>query len=263
MTNSTHQIHFNDPTCHTIESAGKNYYMQNATINGQDILISSEWFRSEGIKAGMDKKPELMFSTAGKFREALNIIESEAVRQLRMPAELTFGNDGQKDNKSLYKPVYNGPYMYAKLHRDCSFFNSRREAIKKTDLGYGEYRVVVAIRGLYIGSHDENGPRASLHMRIFQIQFREVNVTCLFENATGLLSNASCGTLPNSATPPETPSSIPPQPQQPQQQPSSASKKTRKNAKATLPRQNGGVIEAMQHAPTEALPQDFFGDFNL
>ena len=131
--------------------------------------------------------------------------------------------------------------MYAKLHRDCSYFNSRREAMKEKDLGYGDYRVVVAIRGLYIGSYDGNGPKASLHVRIFQIQYREVSVTSLYENSTGLLSNSSCGTFLNSSTPPETPSTIP---LKPQQQPSTSNKKTRKDAKPALPPQNGAVIEA-------------------
>ena len=260
-----HKIQFSDPVPHVLESVGKTYYMQDATNNGQQIMICSDWFRSDGIKIGLDKKPELMFKTAGRVREALNIIENEAVRQLRMPSELqslVVKNGGQMDNKSLYKPVFGGDYMYAKLHRDCSFFNSRREMIKKNDLGYGDYRVVCVIRGLYIGSQNGDSVMASLHVRIFQIQYREVNVTCLFENAAGMLSNMSGGMVTNSSSPPETPTISPLA--QPQPQPSTSSRKnSRKGAKPALPRQNNGPVEAMQHVPTEALPQDFYEDFNI
>ena len=267
MANSTpYNIHFSDPVPHIIESNGKKYYMQNATNNGQDIMIVSDWFRSDGIKPGFDKKPELMFKTAGRVRDALNVIEGEAVRQLRMPPDMLAqsGVDAQPtDNKMLYKPLYNGDFMYAKLHRDCSFFNTRREMIKKTDLGYGEYRVVAQVKGLYIGSHNENGALASLHVRILQVQYREVNVACLFEPLVGMLSNHS----PHS-TPPETPVTNPPVPAQ--SQPSSSAKKTtRKNAKTPLSQKNaaaaaaaGAVIEPVQQVPTEMLPPDFF-NFNI
>ena len=274
MANTPNQIHFSDPVSHTIESSGKKYYIQNVTSNGQQIMISSEWFRSNGITIGMDKKPELMFKTSGKVRETFNVIEGEAVRQLRMPKEfLTQQNvsAGEKENKNFYKPIYNGEFMYAKLHRDCSFFNARREMIKKSELGYGEYRVVICVKGLYIGPHNENGAMASLHIRIFQIQYREVNVTCLFE--------ASAGMLPQN-TPPPTPSVVPPPPTQ---QPSTTNKKnarskskpgaTRQDGNATieavqskpgLTRQDGNAtIEALQHVPMEAFPNAFFGDLNV
>ena len=257
MANTTsYNIQFSDPVPHIIESSGKKYYMQDATNNGQDIMIVSDWFRSDGIKPGLDQKPELMFRTTGKVRDMLNMIESEAVRQLRMPSELLaqMGVDAQAtDNKMLYKPLYNGDYLYAKLHRDCSFFNARQEMIKKSELGYGEYRVVVQVKGLYIGSHNENAALASLHIRIFQVQFREVNVTCLFDTPVAWLSNHS----PHN-TSPETPVTNPPAPAQ--GQPSSSTKKnTRKNAKAPLSRQNdAAVIEPMQQVPTETLPSEFF-----
>ena len=256
MVNSIpYKIHFSDPVSHIIESSGKRYYMQNVTNNDQDIMIVSDWFRSDGIKPGIDKKPELMFKTTGRVRDVFNMIESEAVRQLRMPPELLaqMGVDAQPtDNKMLYKPLYNGDYMYAKLHRDCSFFNARREMIKKSELGYGEYRVVVQVKGLYIGSHNENSALASLHTRIFQIQYREVNVACLFESSGGLLStHSSHNTLP------ETPVQNPSVPAQ--AQPSFSTKKnTRRIAK---PRQNdAAVIEAMQQAPTEMLPPGLFNN---
>ena len=108
--------------------------MQNASINGQDIMISSDWFRCDGVKPAFDKKFEIMFKTAGRVREALNFIEGEAVRQLRIPPELlpqTSVSGGRIDNRRLYKPIYSGDFMYAKLHRDCTIFNSRREMVRK------------------------------------------------------------------------------------------------------------------------------------
>ena len=266
-TGKTLNIHFSDPVPQIIESSGKKYYMQKATNNGQDIMICSDWFRSKGIKIGLDKQPELMFKTAGRVREAFNEIESEAVRQLRMPQEFLSQLGviaGQMDMKTLYKPIYRGDFLYAKLHRDCSFFNNRREMIKNSDLGYGDYRVVICIKGLYIGGHNENGALASLHIRIFQIQYREVNVSCLFESSAGLISNCPLpATQSTHSTPPETPSTIPPPPTQPS---TTAKKTARKTTKATpiAPRPNGEVhLEALQQAPTEVLPHDFFSNLNV
>ena len=146
--------------------------------------------------------------------------------------------------------------MFAKLHRDCSVFNARREMIKRSDLGYGEYRVLLCVKGLYIGKNNENGVTASLHIIIFQIQYREVNVACLFESSAGMVVHS---------TPPTTPSTVPPPPPQaPTEQPSTTNKKNARNkAKPGLARQNGNpVVEAQQQVPTEALPQDFFIDLH-
>ena len=275
MTNSpteTFNIHFGDPISQKIESSGKKYYMQNVVNNGQDVMICSDWFRSDGIKFGIDRKPELLFKTSGRLRETLNVIESEAVRQLRIPPDFLSQSGiiaDHVDNKSLYKPLYHGEFMYAKLHRDCSFFNNRREMIKGSDLGYGDYRVVICVKGLYIGSHNENGAMASLHIRIFQIQYREVNMTCLFETATSGMISKGLMTSPHN-TSPQTSSTIPPPPQEtsytlpppPPPQPSTTTKKNgRKNAKVKA---NGDVPgEYQQEVPVEALPTDFIHDLTV
>ena len=257
---ATYKIQFAEPISQIIESNGKKYYMQLATNNGQDIMICSDWFRSDGMKAGIDKKPEMLLKTGGRLREVLNVIEAEAVKQLHIPSELVsqFGLTAtQLDGKTFYKPVHNGEYMYIKLHRDCAFFNAKREVMKKCDVGYGEYRVVIHVKGLYIGQN-ENGPTASLHLRIFQVQYRDVNVTCLFETSAGLLTNASQPNTQNPQNmPPETPSANPPQPT------TSGKKNGRKGAKATLQRQNGTMIESQQQVPLEVLPQDFISEFNI
>ena len=277
---STYKIHFSDPIAQTIESNGKKYYMQTVTNDGKDVFICSDWFRSEGIKPGFDKKPELLFKTVGKVRDVLNVIEHEAVRQLRMPPELVSNlslTESQLDVKTIYKPVHSGDVMYAKLHRDCSFFNLKREVIKKTDLEYGEYRVVIHVKGLYIGNHPEKGVTASLHIRIFQIQYRELNVQCLFDLTSGIvsspLSQSNAQNIPTDAPTPIFQSSYPPPPtEQPlttntkkTQQPSTTNKKNgRGKSKAGLMRQNGtATVEALQQVPMEALPNDFFADLNV
>ena len=254
----TYKIHFSDPIPQVIHTTGKKYYMQLATNNGQDILICSEWFRSDGLKPGIDKKPEILFKTAGKCRDALNVIENEAIRQLRMPPEVLSElglSAGQLENKALYKPLHKGEFMYAKLHRDCSFFNAKRESIKNSDLAYGDYRVVIAVKGLYIGSHSENGTKASLHVRIFQLQYREVNVACLFDGVTGMLTNGSQIATPSTSQPPPPP--------QPAQASTAGRKNGRKNAKPPMMRQNEMVIEGTSAAALESLPPDFFNDFNI
>lgn len=256
-TGSPNQIYFSDPIPQTIESTGKKYYMQNATNNGQDIMVCSDWFRIDGIKAGLDKKPEMLVKMSGRVRETFNVIEKEAVQQLRVPPDMLESlkiSAEQMNNDKFYKPLYSGEFMYIKLHRDCSFFNSRRELVRRSELGYGEYRVLLCVKGLYIGSNAENGAMASLHIRIFQIQFREVNGACLFEAS-------ACLHAQNTPPPTQTINQPSPvnQPLQTQQPSTSNKKNSRGKSKPALARQNAvEVVEAEQQVPTEISPHDFF-----
>ena len=221
-------------------------------------MISTDWFRSDGIKSSLDKKPEMMYTVAGHVRDILNGIEAEAVRQLKVPADLIQQHNldpASVTSESLYRPLYKSDHLFSKLSPDCSFFNNRRQLIKREELGHGEYRVVLLITGIYIGSHAQSDKLASLHMRISQIQYQPVNITCLLGQMPGLLSGLAC---PQPST-----QSFPQTLQVQQQQQQQTTKKGRRQNKPQLQRQNA-MVEVQKAAPTtEVLPNDFFANLDI
>ena len=180
-------ITFDKPCRRVIEQAGKIYFFQEVKNHNADVMIVSEWFRGDGAKPGFDKKPEMFVKVDGHMRAVLDVFESEAVKQLKVTDDVLrqmgiAQQSANVDSKAVYKPVFRGEYMYVKLHRDCAAFNARKEVMRTCNLGYGEYRVVLNVTGLYIGLNSDLDLTASLHIRVYQIQFRDVNVTCLFDS---------------------------------------------------------------------------------
>ena len=273
----SHNFKFEDPVQHEITSVGSVYHMQKVTSNGQDVLIGSDWFRSDGFKYGIDKKPEMLFKAGGNMRLYLDYIECEAVRQLKVPVEVLqengIANDGSVSNENLYRKLYSSQFLYCKLDRDCVIFNSRRDIMKKEDCGYGDYRVILTVKGTYIGRHTQENKLASLHMRIAQIQYRPVNRTCLFDAASCLNRNNLPSPLANS-TPNNTPlpKAREQQPQQSQQTPNQPVPQTvpnapkkggRRQVKPQLQRQNAMIEIPIQpqQQQQQNLPETYSADF--
>ena len=66
------------------------------------MLITTDWFRSDGIKYGYDKKPEICFIVDGTVKDILSQIENEVVRQIQVPVQLL-----QQQGISSDVPVHN------------------------------------------------------------------------------------------------------------------------------------------------------------
>lgn len=240
---------------HELNNVGRSYYFQPLKVNGQDLFLTSEWFRSDGIKYGLDKKPEILFTVGILIRSILNIIEGIAIKQLKVPQEILKAFNVQNlSNKDLYRFLHQANNLYGKLTYDCTCFNTRRKLVKKEDLGYGEYRVIVHVRGLFIGSHSQENKLASLQLRITQMQFREVDVPCLFEPSPSF--NFQTGnSLPTQGqvTPITNKSSNP-------GTAPGASKKGRK--KPVVQRQNA-MVEGSPPPFMENIPAEFFDNLDI
>ena len=182
------KLHYGDPEIRDI-GCGRFYYLQPLKCDGKDLYVASDWFRSDGIKFGLDRKPEMLAKVDGMVRNVLTICENEAIRQLKVPDDvLKQNNVNICSNELLYRNLYkDSNFLYAKLHRDCTFFNDQQKLIKRDELTYGEYRVVILVNGIYIGANAQNGKLASLQFRIYQIQFRKVEVQCLFDPVVGFV----------------------------------------------------------------------------
>ena len=77
-----------NPVPYDITSVGSTYHMHKETCDGHEVLIENDWFRSDGVKYGIDKKKEMFFNAGGNMRLYLHYIECEAVQQLKVPVEV-------------------------------------------------------------------------------------------------------------------------------------------------------------------------------
>ena len=219
------------------------------------MLITTDWFRSDGIKYGYDKKPEICFIVDSTVKNILSQIENEIVRQIQVPAQLLQQQDISSDVPlhNLYRSVVGLPKLYGKLQHDCLFFDNRGKVIRKDQTSFGDYRVLLHVKGLYIGPHHQKGKLASLQMRVVQVQYKEGNFSCLMDAAPGLTRNP--------AAVPARSIVMTPQPVVTQITAPSAPKKAPRGRKVKplLQRQNA-VIDIQ---PMETFPADIFDDLDI
>ena len=230
---------------HDLTSLGRHYYTQDLMYNNQEWIFTTDSFSSTGIQYGMDKKPERLISTSPYFFRVFKAVEDEATRILKFPGEFQIKHSSEESFKRLL-PMSN---IYVKLNQDAVFFYTACRPMKKEELGHGNYRVVLHVKGLYIGPHGKNASKfASLQLRIKQIQFVAVPVTCLF--AVPVAPPQMMAAMP--PPPPETP------------QPGV----TKKLRRPKLQRQNtvpvsDDKIQESQQRPMEQFPTDFFSDLDF
>ena len=261
---ATPNFTFGEPVRCELQTLGKTYYLQHlSTDNNGKVLITSDWFRSDGIKTGVNNKAQMLFKTSGIVRNYLNVIEAAAVQQLKIPIDLVreHGIPNDCPATSMYRTLNQSEYLYAKLDRECSIFNSKRQIIKKEDTGFGEYRILLHVKGLYLGSHSSPSKLASLQIRIIQIQFREVSMTCLLEPMAGLCRN-QMESMPMSApTPTPIATSTPMKP--PPVVVPNAPKKTRQRQKPALQRQNALSESQILTQALDNGATDFFAEMDV
>ena len=52
-----------------------------------ELIFTTDWFKSEGIHYGLDKKPEMLVPTSPYFFRVFKAVEDEAIRVLKFPSE--------------------------------------------------------------------------------------------------------------------------------------------------------------------------------
>lgn len=210
-------------------------------FKGQDFYIPIEWFRSSGPEDSLDKKPQLLVPIPKEYTNLLTEIQNLAIRNgLKLPAE--FQMIGNKEE--AFKRLPARDMFFIKLNHDVACFNKERQLMKLAALSIGDYRVMIHVKGLYIGSHGNTNKVASLQLRICQIQHAPVMPTCMFSAV--LETSAGEKTL------------------QQVQQITEAPKKPARKPK--LQRQNAVIeqrIQPMEEQRVETLPSNFFDDIDL
>ena len=156
----------------------KHYFVQDLKYNNTDLYLISEWFESTGIKTDFGKA-EMLIKQSGSMESCLRIVEKEAKRQIQFPPEYGVKNE---DCDKHFKTFPSTPFAYIKLARFAHAYNTDCQQISFNSLEYGRYRIVLHVRGIYIGSHGALDKLASLQNRIVQIQYDKIVMPCLFSS---------------------------------------------------------------------------------
>ena len=223
------------------------YYTQNIKYQGQELLLSTDWFNSNGIKDTVDRKNEILVPLPSNYMSLLKVIENLAINGgLVIPSEFQVN----VSNDAIFKHTPALPRLYIKLHHEATFFDQNCRPLKLKDLAMGDFRAMIHVKGLYIGHHP-SGKLASLQLRVMQLQNIPRIKPCMFSpvvaSSLNLYNNS-----PNTLVPPQTP--------QPGAEPAPLTKKGRK---PKLKRQNAISEAKIQQRRTDTLPSDFFNDLDL
>ena len=178
MTFNPSDIKFEEPIQHQILPLGRPYYMQALKCQGNDLIISSDWFLSNGITFNQfDNKPELKVHKCENVVSTLRLVENVAIQQLKLPSNYNYSGPSE----AIFKYHAQASSLFFKLTQDCVYFDENKEIIKENNLGYGNYRVIFKINGIYIGQHGSTPYLASLQVRIIQVQYKAFKPPCFFD----------------------------------------------------------------------------------
>lgn len=226
----------------------RHYYTQSLKCNGKDLFLQTDWFNCPGIKETIDNKKEILVTLTPEVCQVLKNIEAQAkCNGVKLPMEYQ-----SVANTDFFKPLPERTNFFMKLKYDTICFDQQGAPLKFEQLGIGDYRAVIHVKGLYIGHHP-SGKTVSLQLRIAQLQYIARTPTCMF------------GSVPSFTLAPPPPSfnsktvmseQVPINVQQNVQP---AAKKGRKPTK--LQRQNAFnemKIQQEEHRNMESIPAEFF-----
>ena len=208
---------------------------------GKDLLLQTDWFHCAGLKDSIDSKKEILVTLSPEIRQMLKNIEDLSLRNgnLKLPAEYQ-----GVANTDFFKHLPDRTNFYLKMKYDGSCFDRNGQLLKFEQLGMGDYRAVIHVKGLYIGHHP-SGKVVSLQLRVAQLQYISRIPQCMFAPVPLFTQPMNItGTQPNFEL--------------------SAPNLTKKGRKSTkLQRQNAiteAKIQQEEHRNLESIPAEFFRD---
>ena len=90
-------------------SVNRFFYTQDLKYKNSDLYLTSDWFRSEGIKVGLDNKYEMLYKYDGPLRDSLKLLDAEALNQLKIPLE--FVGTAYFSNETAYRSLPNSCFL--------------------------------------------------------------------------------------------------------------------------------------------------------
>ena len=257
---------FEEPVRQELRGLDRYYYTQKLKYQGKDLLLPTNWFTSRGMRESFEKKTEIYVPITPEMFCLLKEIEAHAIAVgMKVPAELL--PSGNASRESLFKPLPEKQGYYIKVNHDALHFDKLCKPMAAERNRFGEYRVIIHVKGLYIGYHP-SAKVVSLQLRVAQTQFIPKISPCLFSSLplnlqfeTANQPQAVCLNVPQT-------------PQPTSQTVSLASNNTatinKRGRKPKLQRQNAMVENQVEEQQQQAeqrkmdgLPSDFFSDLDL
>jgi len=151
------------------------FYLQDIRNNGQIFYLQSDWFEGDGPKMNGWNKAEMLVKINDQMREVLETIINMATLNAEIPSE--YNVSSVEDRKTFFNVLPKSKNMYIRMNQYVQFFNKDGKRIQQSNLGFGRYRVIIQPKSIYYGRHNDTPSKASLVLRIVQVQFDEQEQT--------------------------------------------------------------------------------------
>ena len=255
-------INFEAPVRTDLESVGRHYYTQAVKHHNADFCLVTDWFESHGVKEAFDKKLEMTVQFTKDNLDLLKNLEDMAIKSgLKLPAEFQSSVPVEQIFKRL--PL-NKPRLFVKLNHDAVLFDKLCSPMQLSMNMFGDYRVIVHVKGLYIGPH-QNNKLASLQLRISQLQFVPKKPQCMFNLVSGLtFANAPGATIPvtaNIQNPEITPESAVPAQAKKGRKPKLQRQNAMNENVQRMSVSNESQVQQLDQHRMQSLSEEFFNDF--
>ena len=156
------------------------FYLQDIRNNGRIFYLQSDWFEGDAPKMSAWNKPEMLIRLSDQNRALLDFLLNAATLNAKIPSE--YNINSLDDRKLFFNQLPKSKLMYIRLNKNVQCFDKEGKRIQNTDLAYGRYRVIIHPKSIYYGRHGEEPVKASLVLRIAQIQYEEEKTPFLFMN---------------------------------------------------------------------------------
>jgi len=152
---------------------------QNLLTNqNQNFYFQSDWFTSDPPKLNAYQKSEILVKNSAEIRMMLQFITDSAMAKAVLPNEVAFHE--AKEKKELFKPIPKTDNFFVKIDRGIQCYDKTCTAIPYESLSFGKYRVIVHVKSVYYGRHGEEPHKASLVLKVAQLQYEKQTMPCLF-----------------------------------------------------------------------------------
>ena len=183
-------LHF-DPSkltfarAHGVRANHLNYQFQTVTYDGQSCLLQTKPFLASGlIKSQFQDKPQVLIPMTSI--PILKVIDEKAKEALDFPEDAPSSWKDSFISKEAYKSL-NTEKLYLKT-KDLQIYDINGEPYDE-ELKEGTYSAILHVVGIYIGSHGSTDKRASLQVKVKQLQYEPRFNKCLFVKPTEMTSN--------------------------------------------------------------------------
>ena len=178
-------LHF-DPSkltfakAHSVRASQLNFQFQSVTYDGQSCLLQTKPFFGNGlINSKFQDQPQMLIPISSI--PLLKVIDEKAKEVLDFPEDAPSSWKDSFISKEAYKSL-NNDKLYLKT-KDLQIYDIDGE-IYDGELKQGTYSAILHVVGIYIGSHGSTDKRASLQVKVKQLQYEPQSNKCLFVKPT-------------------------------------------------------------------------------